>query len=289
MRTTAAILLLCVLSGAQEAKPEKDKARKDPAAAALLNQAVAAQGKLKPAEIEDLYVQFIGQVREKNQPSHSITREYWFRAKDKSFRVRTYGNVNQRDSQAESGVFGGRPAVYWEWARERRMPLSISNREHVKNIKSIQKERSDFERILRIVLLARIDTEQTTLKLDQPEKITIDSPNSAGAIFPDRDSAYRVLLLQRRGADPLRLYLHPKDLTVRKVVQLDRHNPTRARFYYYLGAYAKSGELNLPRYISVHNALPTKETREKSTQLSGRLTVKVNRGLEDDIFQPESR
>jgi len=278
MRLAVPIVLLCVLPPVQ--------AERDEEAVALLQRAVAAQGELPGGGLQDVHITFQGHVNEPEQGKHSITRKYWYRSRDRSFRIQTYASIDAKSTRSERGVLGAPRPKYWEWSRESRMSLKPTNREHKKNIEAIDRDRADFERIVRMVVLSRADDELATIRFGEPRRAPCngDAPNSPRYIFPDPDAEFLALDLQRAGSDPLRLFLHEDRMTVAKVVQFDRKEPSAVRFVYYLGAYRKQGGLNVPRYVSVHTAVPTEETREKTTRLAGRIDVQLNAGLGDEVF-----
>jgi hypothetical protein len=275
------LVFLAVISTAQagEKKP-------DAAAHKILASAVEAQGTLPAAGIQSLHVTFVGQVNEKGQATHSVTREYWLRVSDRSFRILTYANT-KKSKRSERGVLATKKPVYWEASRGRRIRLFGSNVEHIKVVRTIREDRRDFERILRIVLLARMQKGRGDLRRAKPPIVTIptDEPNSLSAIFPDREAKYFSLNLIREGEDPLQLFLDNKSLQIKRVLQFARGEPKKLVNAYYLGAYKNQGGLILPRYISVHTAIPTStKLRDSTTRLSGKLKVEVNPGLTDEIF-----
>lgn len=281
MSILVSLLILCFLSAAQAGGRKPDVA-----AGKILASAIEAQGALPAAGILSLHVKFKGQVHEHGQPEQSITREYWLRTSDRSFRILTYPNIDPSSHRSERGVLGTKKPVYWEASRGRRLRLVASNIEHIKNVRTIRKDRREFERILRIVLLARIQKGHGDLRRADPPIATIadDQPNSVRAIFKDRSARYHVLDLRRDGEDPLRLYLDEKSLQIKRVLQFVRGDPKKLANAYYLGAYKEQGGLVLPRYISVHTAIPTEKTRVSSTRLSGTLSVEINLGLTDADF-----
>jgi hypothetical protein len=301
---TVPLLLLLVLgplqvagrAGAQDAPnaPKDPGAKKapTPSAAELLERAIKAQGKLSRDSINDLHVKFVGQIREKGQATQSATREYWFRAKDRSFRIRTVAGAQPNKPHSERGVLGSPKIRYWEWAHKRRTELYRTNREHRKNILAIRRDRDDFERIVKTVLLARLRDPQTQIAFAAQRlvKLEADKPNSARHIFPDRSVRYHVLDIRRPDADPLRLFIHEGDFTVRKVVQFDRTAPQEVKSISYFGYFRKAanaGGMLLPQAFSVYSAVPDGKKQNKETvRVAGQLTVEVNRGLDDPVFSP---
>jgi len=289
MRRTLLLTTLLVLPRVHAGEPARE-----PEAVDLLRRAVAAQGKLPDGGLQDLQITFEGQIREPEQGEHSITRKYWFRAKDRSFRIQTYANAAQGETRSERGVLGSPKPVYWEWLHksQERAELRPTNREHLENIRAIQRDRDDFERIVRMVVLARAEGELTKIRRGNPLRVDCaeDQPNSRRYVFPDadRDAAYLVLDLERAGSDPLRLFLNEKDLKVRKVVQFDQARPDEIRFVYYLGGYKKENGLLVPHFVSVHTEVPTEATRAETTRLSGRLSLSLNPGLDDAVFSPST-
>jgi hypothetical protein len=298
MRQIVLLALLIVPSRVQAQAPQREEE-----AVALLKRAVAAQGKLPNGGLRDLQILFEGQINEKKEGSHSIHRNYWFRQKDRSFRIETFSPLEPKDSKSERGVLGNVNARYWELIRRKRpgskrpelkrQELSRTNKTHLENIRTIQRDRDDFERIVRMVVLSRVDSKLARLRRGAPQRVALtgDHPNSASFVFPSKlkGSQYLVLDLQRSAGDPLRLFINEKDLTVRKVVQFDRAAPNKIKFVYYLGAYRKMQGMLLPTYVSVHSEVPTKKTREKTTKLAGRLTLTLNAGLDDSVFSPPNK
>ncbi len=274
---------------------DADKPAANPEAAprAILSRAVAAQGKLKQKDIHDLQVLFEGQIQERGQATQSVKRQYWLRSGDDSFRIRTVAGLRPSDPVSERGVLGGKPESYWEWARKRRMPLKLTNREHRKNIDAIQRDRREFQRIVKSVLLARLLDEGTTVAFARSRSVLLDKdePASARHVFPDRKARFAVIDVRRAGSDPLRFFIHEGDFTVRKVIQFDARRPGAVKSITYLGAYpakAVKGGLRLPRSISVYSDVPTdKKSRDEFVRIAGRLTVKVNQKLGDDVFAPK--
>ncbi len=280
MNILVTLLVLAILSVAHagEKKP-------DAAAHKILAAAVEAQGKLPAAGIQSLHVTFVGQVNEKGQASQSITREYWLRVSDRSFRILTYPNA-KKSQRSERGVLAAKKPVYWEASRGRRLRMVGSNVEHIKVVRTIRQDRRDFERILRIVLLTRMQKGHGDLRRANPPIVTIpnDEPNSSRHIFADRSARYFSLNLLREGEDPLRIFLDENSLQIKRVLQFVRDDPGTLANAYYLGAYKEQGGLVLPQYISVHTAIPTSKTKEQTTRLSGRLKIVVNPGLTDAEF-----
>ena len=288
MRLPVLISILSVLSVVHAQEPEQKSSQ----ARRLLEKAIKAQGSLAPNQIVDLQVKFEGQIQEKGTTTQSITRKYWFRSADRSFRIRTIAGLDPSKPYSERGVKGGKPERFWEWARKQRTPLKLTNREHVKNIAAIKRDRDAFERIVRTVLLARLLDKNTTVKFAPKNKVLLpdDFPADARRIFPDRTVRYHVVDVTRPGNARLRFFIHERDFTVRKVVQFDARRPDAVKTISYFGAFTKlpaSAGLTVPRAISVYSHVPTDEqTRKKFVRISGRLGVMVNQKLTDDVFAP---
>ncbi|MHC4939958.1 MAG: hypothetical protein ACYTHK_13395 [Planctomycetota bacterium] len=276
--------LLIVPAWLHAESPTREKRAVD-----LLQRAVAAQGKLPRKGLQDLRIEFQGTINDDREGEHVITRTYWFRSKDRSFRVQT--KPIDKAGLTERGVIGGVRGQYWELIKNRRQKLRLTNKTHLENIKAIRRDRTDFERIMQMVVLSRADSNLARLHFATPAKVSLDEdePHSKKEyVFPKkvRGTKYHVLDLQRTDEDPLRLFINEKDLTVRKVIHFDRENPKKIRFVYYLGGYRKNGKMLLPNYVAAYTAVPTKKTREDVRKLSGRLTIALNAGLDNSIFEP---
>ena len=139
----------------------------------------------KEAAIRDLQVIFEGQIQERDQATQSVKREYWFRSDDQSFRIRTVAGAAPDRPFSERGVQGGKPERYWEWAHKRRTPLKLTNRDHRKSISAIRRDRDEFVRIVKTVLLARLLDNKTTVTFAKQRsvRLELDAPASARHVF----------------------------------------------------------------------------------------------------------
>jgi len=262
----------------------------------IFDRAIAAQGRLPRGAILDVYVKFEGDVKQKGQNPQSAVREYWLRPKDRSFRIKTTAGADPSKPYSERGVLGSPKELFWESVKNKRVTLIRSNREHRKNMKAIQRDREEFERIVRMVVLTRLNDSKTKVSFANPRKVRLekDQPNSANAILgKDRKKEYHVLDIQRPGADLLRLFVRAEDFTVRKVVQFDRSAPGKIKSVSYFGFYrrnANAAGLLLPQAFSVYSAVPDgKKNNEATVQVSGRLQVAINGDLPDSVFSPDGR
>ena len=293
--------LLTVLSPAQAQDGPSDPTLQPAAkqtADEVLRRAVAAQGALQPDEIRDLYVQFVGQVQERGEKTQSATREYWLRPTDGSFRIKTTAGADPSKPFSERGVLGAEKGVaakerYWESIRRRRTELSGSNRDHREVIIAIRRDRSEFQRIVRMVLLMRLADADAAVSFASPSKVRIaeDQPYSAKQILgTDRSAEYWVIDVKRKNADPLRLFIRVADDTVRKVIQFDREAPGRIKTVSYFGFYRRNrlaAGMLVPQAFSVYSAVPKDtKSRDEALKVSGRLSVKINDNLDDSTFTP---
>jgi hypothetical protein len=270
------LLLLPAANGSDEA----------PAARDIFRKAVEAQGSL-PDEVRDVTLTFKGEVSEKGEV-HAITRTYRFRTKDRSFRVHT--GAEAADRSTDRGVFG--EGGYWmRSSKGAILALSRGNRDDAETIRQIEGERKDFERMLRMVLLARLDESWTvTLGAAEPQRLDGDHPHEINHTLGDRDNVtYHVLDARRDGDARLRLFVSTKDFTVRKAIEYEADAPERVRWVYYFAAYAKDKELGLvlPRYFSVYRDTPAdKEARDRLNAAKGEPVVSLNTGLPDSALRP---
>lgn len=281
-------MVLTVLLPLQAAPPA------EPTAKEVFQRAVAAQGRIEPDEIRDLYVKFEGQVKDKGEKTQSAVREYWLRPTDRSFRIRTTAGADPAKPFSERGVLGNDKERYWERIKKSPAELRRTNREHRKNILAIRRDRNDFQRIVRMVLLTRMNDGQSSVRFAKQKRVRLekDQPNSARHILgKDRKAEYYVLDVARKGADPLRFFIRTDDFTVRKVVQFDREAPGKLKSVSYFGAFVKNSQaegLVLPQAFSVYSAVPDGKNRNDATvRVSGRLKVKINGDLGDDAFFPK--
>ena len=256
-----------------------------PDPAAILSQAIARQGAGRQAEVDDIHINFRGQITQE-QEEHGIARDYWYRAQDRSFRVRTQSLASSRE-KTDRGVLG---EAFWERRKGAVQPLRQGNTTHRKIIETISKERSDFERMLGFVLLSRLKQAVVTLGAPQPVTIPDDQPFNAGSILGrQRDTEkYWVLDVRRKQRPRLRIFLRKSDLTVRKAIQYKADNPAQPVYFYYFGPYRQRDDgLTVPRYFTIHTARPTDTKSKKATGFArGMLELELNRGLGDPVLRP---
>jgi hypothetical protein len=261
-----------------------------PGAKEVFDKAVATQGALPAGEIHDITLRFKGQIVE-GKRINTIRREYRYRARDRSFFVHTRSEASTK-VRSERGVLG--ESGYWERSsRGQIIRLRPGNREDKASVKTIRKNRDDFEGMLRMVLLARLADGKSKLKLATraPVRLEQDMPYAAEpTLGKDRKAhQYYVLDLQREGQPKLRLFIQLDTFTVRKVVQFDKEDPSRRKWFYYFGPFRKDPAtgLKLPEYFSVYDGLPVdpKSMKERN-RVRGEPTVKINTGLEDEDLRP---
>ena len=281
MRTRVLLALLTVLPGLLGA--EDDRAQ------AIFKKAVRAQGNVARNQIIDIRVIFDGQIED--QGTQHVKRSYWYRTKDRSFRVLTKAPI-ARKAGSERGVLG--EAGYWKRTAGGIVDLSKGNRDHRKSIRTIDKDRREFERMLRMLLLSRLDDGKSRFRLvaEEPERIEKDAPYNAGQILGKdrRTHTYHVVDVAREKELTLRLYVDTADAKVRKVVQYDPGRPEDPRRYYYFGAFKKHDRLGLtlPRLLSAHVGRPVdRKTKGKTGRAHGRLEVHVNGGLKKANLRPD--
>jgi len=261
-----------------------------PGAKEVFDKAVAAQGAIPKGKIEDITLTFRGQITE-GKRVNSIRRIYRYRASDRSFFVFT-GSEASAKVRSERGVLG--ESGYWEKSsRGKIIRLRPGNREDKASVKTIRKNRDEFEAMLRMVLLARIADGKSTLKLvtRAPVYLEQDMPYAAAeTLGKDRKAhQYYVLDLHRENQPKLRLFIQLGTFTVRKVVQFDTEDPSRRKWYYYFGPFRKDPAtgLKLPEYFSVYDGLPVdRKSMQERNRVRGEPTVKINTGLEDEAFRP---
>jgi hypothetical protein len=258
------------------------------AARELFRKAVAAQGELK-AQVRDVTLDFDGEVSGDGE-IHTALRTYWYRAHDHSFRVRTKSGAVDKLS-SDRGVLGA--SKYWERSSaDRILDLSKGNRDDAAQIKEIEKERTEFERMFRMVLLARLDGDGWQVALAEPDPVRLerDQPHQAKGTLRNREKeTYHVLELTREGEPRLRLFVDTADFTVRKAIEFDVKAPDRVRFVYYFANYKTDPELKLlvPQYLSVYRDTPlSEEDRDKLNVAKGLPKVRLNTGLADADLRP---
>jgi hypothetical protein len=256
-----------------------------PNAADILRRAVARQGADK-LKLGDIHINFQGQIRQEKE-EHAVERDYWYRASDRSFRVRTRSKATVRES-TDRGILG---RDYWEVRKSGIQPLHKGNKTHRKVIKTIRKERSDFERILSMVLLPRLQKAKVTLGRPEPVLIEEDEPWNARWILGEErlKERYWVIDIRQKERPRLRLYIHTRDLTVRKAVQFHAKNAAQPVYWYYFGPYEvqKGSGLTLPLYFTVHTAVPRDTRSRKAGSFArGRIQVALNGGIGDPVLRP---
>lgn len=264
--------------------PEKGDAA---AAREIFKKAVTGQGEM-PLEVRDVTLVFEGEVSEKGEV-HTVLRTYWYRSADHSFRMRTTSGASDKLA-SDRGVLGA--GKYWEQSSGKGiLDLSPRNRDDAEQIGTIERERAEFERMLRMVLLARFDADgwQVAFAERGPVRLDRDRPHQIKGTLRDREKAYHVLDLKHDGEPELRLYVHTDDFTVRKAVEYDLKDPGRVRFVYYFADYGTDPEakLLLPRFFSVYRGTPLDETeRDELLAAKGEPKVRLNTGLEDSDLRP---
>ncbi len=263
----------------QPAKGRANEARK------LLHNAIRSQGALPAQEVTDVRLTFRGQASTPDQGTHVVARTYWWR-QDHAFRVQTTAGAD--GSGSERGVIGRH---YWERGKNGIRRLRVRNREDRGSVRTIRKERKDFERMLRLMLPSRLDAESTAVKFAAPAPVRIerDTPFELKWIFPDRKQTYHALEVHPQGEPRFVLFVDTKTNRIKKAVQYRRDAPKRIEFVYYFGAYKKDKRsgLVLPRIFSVHNAVPTdKKSRNKTGMVYGRVTLFLNEALPDKALRP---
>jgi len=278
-RTLLGVFTLAIAVGAAPGLTAED----------VFRRALKGQGAVRRTEIRDVHLRFLGQVVH-DEGVNTIERDYWHRAKDRAFRVRTVSRAN-RKSRSDRGVLG---ETYWEAGRKTIYELSPGNRDDRGSIDTIRSDRRDFERILHLVLLARLDGEDTVFRFAVPEpvQLTRDVPFSARSILGKDRAAhhYHVLSIERPGEPRLELFIHTKDFAVRKAIQYYPRHPDRAEWFYYFGPYRKSERalnMTLPLFFSVHTAMPTDDESKKATNnVNGEISVVINGSIDDAILKP---
>jgi len=285
MRTLLRVLLLATVAAADSAEVES--------AADVLQEAIRAQGAFRRDELKDIRLHFNGQVVEEGE--HAVEQTFWYRASDRSFRLRTQSQASPK-AGSDYGALGEKG--YWERSsRGSVFTLSATNREDRKSVRSIRRKRRDFERILRMVLLARLNDGETKVTFAKPRRTTItkDLPYEANAILGrgrERERrTYDVLDLKRKDAPRVRLFVRTDDRTVAKAVQYRANDPERPEWFYYFGPFVKDEDsaLVLPRYFSAHKGRPADGATKKSTcKFRGEISVTVNQGLGDAELKPKT-
>lgn len=259
-----------------------------PTAQEIFRKAVEAQGEV-PKEIKDVTLSFWGEIRQDEQVN-TVRRTYWYRSADRSFRVRT-GSEAMEKLTSDRGVVG--EATYWERGpRGETVELSRGNRDDMAQIRGIEKERKEFERMLRMVLLARFDQGGWQVALAEPKPVLLDKDHPhqpKGTLGNKEETSYHVLDLKREGEPDLRLYVHTTDFSVRKAIEYDLSDAGRVRFVYYFANYWNDPDLKLlvPRFLSIYHATPLAEgDRDEMLAAKGQPTVRLNTDLKDADLRP---
>jgi len=232
-------------------------------------------------------LKFHGQIIEEGK--HTITRTYRYRSTDRSFYQLTTATGDRR---TERGVFGRRD--YWErTSKGQVVKLRMGNKEDLNAVKAIRDERSQFERILRMVLLTRLQDGKTKVSLAAPNPVYLvkDLPYEATGILGKNrnEHRYHVLDLKRPDAARLRFFIRTTDYTVRKAIQFSKERPNRIDWYFYFGPFVKEAKLGLllPKYFSAHIRRPVdRATKEKTCKFRGELDVELNPALNDVAMRP---
>jgi hypothetical protein len=280
MRRALPVLLLAVAVRAGDAPTAKE----------ILRKAVEAQGVLRREQVHDVRIAFVGEISEDGRPN-TVLRTYWYRSSDRSFRVRT-GSGSTDKLTTERGAFGA--DGFWERGTDGSIvELRRGNRDDAESIGTIERDRGDFERMLRMVLLTHLDDWNVAFGEPAPVKLERDHPHEPRRTLGDREKeTYHVLDATREGEPRLRLYVNTSDFTVRKAVEYDAEAPDGVRWVYYFAAYRKFPELNLllPQYLSIYRDTPVDErSRDGLNTARGQPTVSVNMGLKDADLRPAGR
>jgi len=264
-------------------------ARAEPSEAErIFAKAVQAQGQFDRDQLKDIHVRFRGSAREQDRAT-TVVREYWYRTKDRSFRIKTAPQVRLQET-SQRGIHEGK---FWETdKRGHAFGLAPGNRDDRKVIRKIQKEREEFEHILRLLLLARNVDGKSSIRFADPPACRLDRdfPIEVRSVLPDRKTrSYHVLRLERAEDPALELYVDSTDFTVRKVIQFHAKQPDLPEWFYYFGPFKrdKATNLLLPQYFSAHDGLPIdKASREATTVATGSLRAQINAGVEEALVPP---
>jgi hypothetical protein len=262
------------------------------AARALFRKAVEAQAAFAPEALRDVRLEFEGQIREEGD--HAVARLYLYRAADRSFRIRTAAKA-EPDRVSERGVLG--EGGYWERdSRGRIEELSLGSETDAGLIHTIERERRDFEEVLRLVFLERLDDGRARFRLGEPAAVALerDRPfNDRQILGAARRELYRALRIERADLPPLTLFVHADDHTIRKAIVHKRARPEEPAWIYYFGQYTKAAPgskgVNVPRLVSIHVEEPVDEaSRERGVKAYGTLRLTLNAGLADADLRPTS-
>ncbi len=281
-RSTLPLVLLAATAPAADAPTARD----------ILKKAVEAQGEM-PKEVRDVTLAFHGEISEEGE-IHTALRTYWYRSADRSFRIRTGSGATDKLT-SERGVFGA--GRFWErTSTGATLELSRGNRDDLDQIRAIEKQRAEFERMLRMILLARLDEDgwQVAFAEPLPVRLDKDQPHQAKGTFgSDREASYHIIDLKREGEPDLRLYVQTEDSSVRKAIEYDPKDPGKVRFVYYFANYWTDPGLKLlvPRFLSVYRGTPTNDAeRDELLAAKGEPSVRLNTDLKDaDLRAPGAR
>jgi hypothetical protein len=264
-------------------------AREDLNAREIFRRAIGAQGKLRHDDVHDVRLDFRGEITEQGV-TNTVLRTYWYRRADRSFRVQTASGAVAKLA-SDRGVFGD--AAYWERAADGTVvELRRGNRDHAESIRTIEREREEFQRMLRMVLLAGLDGDGWSVALAEPSPVKLerDLPYQPKGTLRDREKeTYHVLDVTREGEPRLRLFVHTGDLTVRKAIEYDAKDQGQVRWVYYFANYERNTALDLllPRYFSIYRDTPVDtEGKTNLNTARGEPTVALNCKLADTDLKP---
>jgi hypothetical protein len=276
------LLPLLLLAAAAPAEGEPD-------ARDIFRRAVGAQGSLKGDDVHGVRLEFKGEITDQGV-TNTVLRTYWYRKRDRSFRVRTASGAVEKLA-SDRGVFG--TDGYWERATDGAIvELRRGNRDDLESIRTIKREREEFQRMLRMVLLAGLDGDGWSVELAEPLPVKLDRdlPYQPKGTLRDREKeTYHVLDMTRADEPRLRLYVHTGDFTVRKAIEFDAEDPGLVRWVYYFANYERNAALDLllPRYFSIYRDTPLDdEGKTKLNAARGEPTVALNPDLVDADLRP---
>ncbi|MFQ5845163.1 MAG: hypothetical protein ACE5JG_09275 [Planctomycetota bacterium] len=287
-RTGAFCSLLLLAAGAAIPDDQPTTAVPEP-----FRRAVAAQKGLVAKQIRDVYIHFIGHLRREGE--HSISVEYWYRAADRSFRIRTASRTRSSEF-SERGIFGERR--FWERRRDGSVRrLFRTHRQDEQSIHKIQRDREDFEALRGFLFLRELQGPKTRYRLVSSAPVSLDGdhPRERGNVLGKSDAERKGRRYHRvdvfpEGRPRLRLFVREGPYTVHKVIVYDREAPDRPAGVYYLGAYSDRtnpmGAL-LPQVFAYHRQEPRDpKTGLESSVAWGRIReVGINRDPSDGLFQ----
>lgn len=254
----------------------------------IFRKAVEAQGKFGSDQLSDIHIRFRGSAREQER-STTVVREYWYRSRDRSFRIKTAPQVRLQET-SQRGVHEKR---FWETDKKGKLFwLAPGNRDDRKVIRKIQEEREDFERIVRMLLLARNEDGQSRIRIaaGSPRFLDRDFPPELRSILPERATReYHVLRLERGKEPPLELFVDSQEFVVRKAVQYHSAQPDQPEWFYYFGPFRRDEAtgLQLPVYFSAHDGLPVDaKSRDATAVATGSLKITINAGVDATLLPP---